>query len=75
VWWEYFRLRDLSADDLLHERDGLAGLEFVAQVGGTAKAPVHRYKFAIQDTDIRSEDELRSIGGEKFRLCGRRLLG
>jgi predicted RecB family nuclease len=66
VWWEYFRLRDLSADDLLHERDGLAGLEFITQVGGTAKAPVHRYKFAIQDTDIRSEDELRSIGGEKF---------
>jgi uncharacterized protein len=66
VWWEYFRLRDLSADDLLHERDGLAGLEFIAQVGGNAKAPVHRYKFAQQDTDIRAEDELRSIGGEKF---------
>jgi predicted RecB family nuclease len=66
VWWEYFRLRNLSVDDLLHERDGLAGLEFIAQVGGTAKVPVHRYKFALQDTDIRPEDELRSIGGEKF---------
>lgn len=66
VLWEYFRLRDLSADDLLHERDGLAGLEFIGHVGGTAKAPVHRYKFAKQDTDIRAEDELRNIGGEKF---------
>jgi AAA domain/RNase_H superfamily len=66
VWWEYFRLRDLSADDLLYERDGLAGLEFIGQVGGTANNPVHRYKFALQDTDIRAEDELRSIGGEKF---------
>jgi predicted RecB family nuclease len=66
VWWEYFRLRDLSVDDLLHERDGLAGLEFIAQVGGTPKAPVHRYKFALQDTEIRAKDKLRSLGGEKF---------
>lgn len=66
VWWEYFRLRDLSAEDLLFERDGLAGLEFVAQVDGTAKTPVHRYRFVLQDTDIRPGDELHSLGGEKF---------
>jgi predicted RecB family nuclease len=66
VWWEYFRLRDLSDEDLLYERDGLSGLEFVKHVGGTAKAPVHRYRFALQDTDIRPGDELHSQGGEKF---------
>ena len=27
VWWEYFRLSDLSADELLDERAGLSGLE------------------------------------------------
>ncbi|MEH2510163.1 putative RecB family nuclease [Nitrobacteraceae bacterium AZCC 1564] len=66
VWWEYFRLRDLSAEDLLHERHGLSGLEFEQLAGGTAKAPVHRYKFALQDSDIREGDDLRSIGGDKF---------
>ncbi|TWB89343.1 uncharacterized protein FBZ93_11658 [Bradyrhizobium macuxiense] len=66
VWWEYFRLRDLSAEDLLHERDGLSDMTFLKQVGGTAKVPVHRYGFALQDTDIRDGDELRSIGGDKF---------
>jgi predicted RecB family nuclease len=66
VWWEYFRLRDLSAEDLLHERAGLADLTFLEQVGGTTKAPVHRYRFALQDTDIRAEDDLRSIGGDKL---------
>jgi uncharacterized protein len=66
VWWEYFRLRDLSAEDLLHERAGLADITFLAQAGGTNKAPIHRYRFALQDTDIRAEDELRSIGGDKF---------
>jgi hypothetical protein len=66
VWWEYFRLRDLSAEDLLHERAGLADLAYVEQAGGTAKAPIHRYRFALQDTDIRAEDDLRSIGGDKL---------
>ena len=58
VWWEYFRLRDLSAEDLLHERAGLAGLTFLEQAGGTARATIHRYKFALQDTDIRPEGKL-----------------
>ncbi len=66
VWWEYFRLRDLSAEDLLHERAGLAELTFLQAAGGTAKTPIHRYRFALQDTDIRADDDLRSIGGEKF---------
>jgi AAA domain len=71
VWWEYFRLRDLPAEDLLYERAGLADVTFLKQVGGTAKAPIHRYQFALQDTDIRAEDDLRSIGGDKFgRVVG-----
>ena len=36
VWWEYFRLADLSAEDLLDEPCGLSGLSFVGEVGGTA---------------------------------------
>lgn len=66
VWWEYFRLRDLSAEDLLHERAGLSGLTFLELAGGTNKAPIHRYKFVLQDTDIRPESDLRSQGGQKF---------
>jgi hypothetical protein len=53
VWWEYFRLRDLSAEDLVHERAGIGGLKSVGSVGGTAKAPIHRYEFVQQDTDVR----------------------
>lgn len=66
VWWEYYRLRDLSAEDILHERAGLAGLTLHGQAGGTAKAPIHRYKFELQDTDIRPEGKLRSIGGAHY---------
>ena len=66
VWWEYFRLRDLAADDLLEERAGLAGLAFVEAVGGTARAPIHRYRFPAQETEIRGGEKLHSMGGADF---------
>ncbi|MBR0913947.1 TM0106 family RecB-like putative nuclease [Bradyrhizobium japonicum] len=66
VWWEYFRLSDLSAEDLLHERAGLGGLTFLSHVGGTAKAPIHRYRFTVQETDVRADDDLKCVGGDKF---------
>jgi len=66
VWWEYFRLAGLSEEDLLTERAGISGLKFLEAVGGTAKAPVHRYTFAPQDTDLRGGEDLHALGGEKF---------
>lgn len=66
TWWEYFRLRDLSADDLLEERCGLGGLVFASAVGGTAAVPVHRYTFPPQETAFRGGEKLRSVGGEPF---------
>jgi uncharacterized protein len=64
TWWEYFRLDDLSADDLRDEKRGLADLQFVGTFGGTAKCPIHRYQFSDQDFDIRDDDELRSVTDE-----------
>jgi hypothetical protein len=66
TWWDYFRLRDLSPDELLDEGAGLAGLTLFGMVGGTANAPVHRYGFAPQDTDLRGGEDLRMVGGAKF---------
>ena len=66
VWWELFRLADLSAEDLLDERAGLSGLTFVSDAGGTARAPIHRYKFPPQETELRGGEDLRNIGGDKL---------
>jgi uncharacterized protein len=66
VWWELFRLSDLSAEDLLDEKCGLSGLTFVAEVGGTTKAPIHRYRFPPQETELRGGEELRNLGGAKL---------
>ena len=64
VWWELFRLSDLSKEDLVDDRAGLSGLTFIGNAGGTAKAPIHRYSFPAQETDLRGGEQLRSLGGE-----------
>ena len=63
AWWEFFRLSGLSPEDLQQERAGLSGLEFVSKVGGTPRAPVHRYRFPLQDSEIREDDSLHLAGG------------
>jgi uncharacterized protein len=63
VWWEYFRLRDLTADDLLDERAALSGLRFVGVTGATARAPIHRYSFQAQETEFRGDESLHNVGG------------
>ena len=64
VWWEHFRLAALSDEDLMDERAGISGLEFIGSSGGTAKAPIHRYRFPPQETELRGGEDLRRRGGD-----------
>ncbi|MGO9719489.1 MAG: TM0106 family RecB-like putative nuclease, partial [Methylocella sp.] len=66
LWWEFFRLADLAAEELLDERAGLSGLSFTSVTGGTTKAPVHRYHFPPQETELRGDEDLRNLGGAKL---------
>ncbi|MQX15774.1 TM0106 family RecB-like putative nuclease [Sinorhizobium terangae] len=66
-WWEFFRLGDLTAEELLDEKAGLGGLRFVGTVDQTKTGiPTDRYEFDLQDTDIRDDDDLRAAGGDTF---------
>lgn len=67
TWWEYFRLRDLTADDLINEKSALGRLEFIGTVDQTKTGiPTHRYRFEQQDTDLRGDEDLRQDGGDKI---------
>ncbi|HEX7078450.1 MAG TPA: TM0106 family RecB-like putative nuclease [Candidatus Eisenbacteria bacterium] len=57
-WWEYFRLRELSDEDLLDEMGALSGLEFIERLPGMGRSTVDRYRFAPQETRIREGDKL-----------------
>ena len=62
-WWEFFRLRDLTEEELLDERAAISGLNFSARIGGTAKSPIDRYTYPPQDTDVRRDDALHLPDG------------
>ncbi len=67
VWWEYYRLSESSLEELIDERQAVSQLQFVGHVespGGQAKALVHRYRFPLQDTNLRGGEELRVPGGD-----------
>ena len=51
---------------MLDERAAVAGLRFVARIGGTKKRPIDRYAYPLQETDIRNGDELHLPDGTDF---------
>jgi predicted RecB family nuclease len=59
-WWEYFRLMGLTEEELLDEPHALARLEFVERVVN-GKTPVDRYRFPVQEFDMRDGEALRLL--------------
>ena len=66
VWWEYYRLRESSLEELIDERAALANLKFVKQVDAPGRTPVHRYRYPVQDTNLRGGQDLCMPGGDKL---------
>lgn len=55
AWWEYFRLCELTDQELQEDRSALGGLVFVDVVGETKRSFIHRYRFPLQDHGIKVE--------------------
>jgi len=67
VWWEFFRLRDLTSDELVGERAAISKLSFINTVSLSPRGiPTDRYRFEQQDTDLRGDEDLKAIGGENL---------
>ncbi|HEV8334846.1 MAG TPA: TM0106 family RecB-like putative nuclease [Candidatus Polarisedimenticolia bacterium] len=58
-WWEFFRLRELSDEDLLDEKAALAGLAHAGRAGVVKRGVVDRYRFPTQETSLRRGDRLK----------------
>jgi hypothetical protein len=52
AWWEYFKLCELSDDELLEDKNGMGGLVYIGPVGQIKKSTIHRYHFPPQDHTI-----------------------
>ena len=59
--WEYFRLKELTDEDLLDERGAVSGLVLVERLR-EGKIPTDRYSFEKQETDVRAGDTVCERG-------------
>ena len=66
-WWEFFRLRALTEEELFDEKSAVGGLRFVTRCEVTKRGiPTDRYSYPLQETDIRIGDELHLPDGTDF---------
>lgn len=52
AWWDYYRMCELSDDELLEDKSALGGLTYVGSVAQIKRSLVHRYRFQPQDHTI-----------------------
>src|SRR5258708_6823709 len=61
-WWEFYRLAELSDEELLDEKSAIAQLQWMERIGTDGRLPVDRYRFDVQETDVREGNELHYRG-------------
>jgi uncharacterized protein len=59
AWWEYFRLCELSEDEMEEDKSALGGLVYLGEVARVKRSAVHRYQFPPQDHAIDRALEVR----------------
>jgi uncharacterized protein len=57
-WWEHFRVRGLSEEELLDEKSALARLEYRGVVGKVKQSAEHEFRFPAQEVALREGDDL-----------------
>jgi predicted RecB family nuclease len=57
-WWELFRLRDLTDEELLDEKAAISSLRFVTRLALARGVPIDRYEFDRQETEVHAGDKL-----------------
>ncbi len=72
-WWEYFRVKDLDAQELVEDPTPLGGLEFDREVGQEKRSTLHRYRFPPQEHRVKVGGKVEDFAtgkspGEVFRV-------
>jgi len=62
-WWEYFRLMDLPADELINEKSALVYLTPTGECETIARSVVVSYTFPHQECDLRIKKKLKDQEG------------
>lgn len=68
-WWEFFRMKNLSEEELCDERTAVAGLSHVRRMPKSnprERAPIDQYQYPSQECAIRQGDTLYTLDEKKF---------
>jgi uncharacterized protein len=73
TWWEYFRVKDLDAQELVEDPAPLGGLEFDQDLGPEKRSVLHRYRFPPQEHRIKLGKKVEDFdtgksAGEVFEI-------
>ena len=72
LWWEYYRLCELSDEELIEDKNALGGLVYQGVVEETKWSFIHRYAFPVQDHAI---DRARSVHDPRTRGAAGEMVG
>lgn len=64
LWWEFFRLKSMSADDLLDEKTALSYLEFTGESEKVDRSIIETYTFPHQECEIKKDVQIKNQDGE-----------
>jgi uncharacterized protein len=68
-WWEFFRMKDLSEEDLYDEKTALAGLSLrqrMPKMTPRERSPIDQYHYPVQECSVRVKDTLYTLDEQKF---------
>lgn len=65
-WWEFFRLSDLESEELLNERKGIFGLQYLSTHPDSKGVPIHTYRYPSQEITLEIGKELNEPKGDKI---------
>jgi uncharacterized protein len=68
-WWEFFRMKDLSEEELFDEKSAVAGLTIrqrMPKMSAKERAPIDQYEYPSQECAIRPGDTLYTLDEQKF---------
>lgn len=65
TWWEYYRLLDLTAEELLEEKNAISFLTYTGNFFPEKRSIVYEYRFPIQEADLKKGKPVKNQEGEK----------
>jgi predicted RecB family nuclease len=68
-WWEFFKMKNLSEEELYDEKTAVAGLSFrqrMPKLSPKERSPIDQYHYPPQECSIRKGDTVYTLDEQKF---------